>query len=208
MPAPFSLAALSLTGAIALAPTAFASNSLEASLQSVIQPPAQTVALREAQPEIQTESRLICKGCNEHENRTLAFLQEQGITDKNALATVMGNIRQESMFVSNICEGGARTSYQGCRSGGFGLIQWTSSDRYRGLGNFARATGGDPSALDTQLQYMITEPQWNNILHKLKTPGKSIDRYMNYAYRWLGWGVHGARTSYAYAYTKKLVEVN
>jgi len=30
---------------------------------------------------------------------------------------------------------------------------------------------------------------------------------MNAAYRWLGWGIHGARTNYAYDYTKKMVLV-
>lgn len=208
MPAPFSLAAITVLGTIALAPAAIGSNSLDASIQSVVQPSAQTIALREVQPEVPSESRLICKGCNEHENRTLAFLQDQGITDKNALATVMGNIRQESTFVSNICEGGARTSYHGCRSGGYGLIQWTSTDRFHGLGAFARQTGGDPSTLETQLGYMVTERQWSSIVDKLRTPGKSIGDYMNATYRWIGWGIHGARTAYAHDYKNKLVTEN
>jgi hypothetical protein len=67
------------------------------------------VAIKEADK----PKRLICKGCNDNENRTLAFLQERGITDRNALATIMGNIRQESTFVPNICEGGARIDYNG-----------------------------------------------------------------------------------------------
>ncbi len=37
----------------------------------------------------------------------------------------MGNIRQESTFVPNICEGGSRTSWGNCGRG-YGLIQWTS----------------------------------------------------------------------------------
>ena len=66
-----------------------------------------------------------CKGCNQTETYALNFLQKQGIKDKNALATIMGNIKQESGFVPNICEGGARIKYESCRSGGYGLIQWT-----------------------------------------------------------------------------------
>ena len=153
------------------------------------------------------EKRLICKGCNEHENATLAFFQERGIKDRNALATIMGNIRQESTFVPNICEGGARTSYHGCRWGGYGLIQWTSANRYHGLGEFARKYGGSPSSLETQLRYLTTEVQWQRIVDRMKTPGKSIDRYMNYAYSWIGWGHHGARTSYAYDYANRLITV-
>jgi hypothetical protein len=146
--------------------------------------------------------------CNEHENATLAFFQERGIKDRNALATIMGNIMQESTFVPNICEGGSRTSYHGCRSGGYGLIQFTSASRYYGLGDFAKKIGGNPSTLDTQLWYIVTEQQWKSIESRMKVPGKSIDRYMSYAYTWLGWGHHGARTNYAYDYSKKLVLVD
>jgi hypothetical protein len=32
----------------------------------------------------------------------------------------------------------------------------------------------------------------------MKTPGKSIYRYMDYAYNWIGWGHHGARTRFAF----------
>lgn len=161
-------------------------------------------AIREVAPEKPKDRRLICKGCNEHESATLAFFQERGIKDKNALATIMGNIRQESTFVPNICEGGSRTSYGAC-GGGYGLIQWTSSNRYYGLGDFARRYGGSPSSLHTQLNYLTNEVQWKRIEERMKTPGKSIDRYMNYAYSWIGWGHHGARTSYAHDYASRLI---
>jgi hypothetical protein len=52
---------------------------------------------------------------------------------------------------------------------------------------------------------MLSEPQWKQIESRMKTPGRSIDSYMNNAYSWIGWGIHGARTSYAYDYAKKLV---
>ena len=164
-------------------------------------------AIREVALPKPKEKRLICKGCNEHENATLAFFQDRGIKDRNALATIMGNIRQESTFVPNICEGGARTSYRGCRWGGYGLIQWTSANRYHGLGEFARKYGGSPSSLETQLRYLTTEVQWQRIEDRMKIPGKSINRYMNYAYSWIGWGHHGARTSYAYDYANRLITV-
>jgi hypothetical protein len=174
---------------------------------SIIQEePTTKTAIREVAPEKPKEKRLICKGCNEYENKTLNFLQDRGIKDKYALATVMGNIRQESTFVPNICEGGARTSYRGCRSGGFGLIQWTSTNRYNGLGEFAARYGGNPSTLDTQLHYMINETQWKEIEDRLKRPGNSINYYMRLAHNWLGWGHHGARTSYAYDYASRLIK--
>ena len=64
----------------------------------------------------------------------LAFFQDYGITDKYSSATLMGNIQQESRFTPNICEGGACVPYHRCGSGGYGLIQWTTSGRYYGLG--------------------------------------------------------------------------
>ena len=166
----------------------------------------ETTATKEVAPEKPKEKRLICKGCNEQENATLAYFQDRGIKDRNALATIMGNIRQESTFIPNICEGGSRTSWRNCY-GGYGLIQWTSANRYYGLGDFARKFGGSPSTLETQLRYLTTEVQWQRIEEKMKTPGKSIDRYMDYAYSWIGWGHHGARTSYAYEYASKLITV-
>jgi hypothetical protein len=163
-------------------------------------------AIREVALPKPKEKRLICKGCNQNESITLAFLQDYGIKDRNALATILGNIKQESMFVPNICEGGSRTSYRGCWRG-YGLIQWTSADRYYGLGDFAKKYGGDPSSLHTQLRYLTNEVQWQRIEDRMKIPGKSIDRYMNYAYSWIGWGIHGARTHYAYQYANRLITV-
>ena len=169
-------------------------------------PVVEETAIREVAPEKPKEKRLICKGCNENENVALEYFQNIGIKDRNALATIMGNIRQESTFVPNICEGGSRTSWGNCGRG-YGLIQWTSANRYYGLGDFARKFGGSPSTLETQLRYLTTEVQWQRIEEKMKTPGKSIDRYMDYAYSWIGWGHHGARTSYAHDYASKLIKV-
>ena len=168
--------------------------------------PTSKTATKEVAPEKPKEKRLICKGCNENENDTLNYFQDIGVKDRNALATIMGNIKQESTFVPNICEGGSIRSYHSCW-GGYGLIQWTSANRYYGLGDFARRNGGSPSSLHTQLRYLTNEVQWQKIEEKMKTPGKSINRYMDYAYSWIGWGHHGARTSYAHEYASKLITV-
>ena len=162
------------------------------------------IAIREIEPPKPKVIRLICNGCSTAEQQTLAFLQDQGVKDKYALATVMGNIKQESGFVPEICEGGARTGYYGCRSGGVGILQWTDSPRYHGLGNHARKIGKDPSTLETQLSYLVAESDWKMIEHQMKTPGKSIEQYMNYASRWIRWGHHGARTHFAYDYARKI----
>jgi hypothetical protein len=163
-------------------------------------------AIREVAPEKSKEKRLICKGCNENENIALDYFQDIGIKDKNALATIMGNIRQESTFLPNVCEGGNRTNYRNCY-GGYGLIQWTSTNRYYGLGDFAKRYGGSPSSLQTQLRYLTTEVQWKQIEDRMKKGGRSIYSYMDTTYSWIGWGIHGARTSYAHDYANRLIPV-
>ena len=76
------------------------------------------------------ESRWECPDCTPNEQYVLKQLQEKTkIRDRNALATLLGNIKQESNFHPNICEGGSRVSYGDCTRGGYGLIQWTSINR-------------------------------------------------------------------------------
>ena len=163
--------------------------------------------VEEKEEETITVTRWIGKNFTETEATVLEFLQDRGITDRAALATILGNIRQESLFETKICEGGARTGYHRCHRGGFGLIQWTTTGRYNGLGRFASKYGGDPNHITTQLRYMVNENQWVSNEHVWKTPGLSINTHMNAAYRWLGWGVHGARTKYAYSYYDALTQV-
>ena len=157
-------------------------------------------------PEKPKEKRLICKGCSSIEQNALNYFQDVGIKDRNALATIMGNIKQESTFQSNVCEGGSKTSYYNCY-GGFGIIQWTSANRYYGLGEFAKRYGGSPSGLHTQLRYLTNEVQWKKIEDRMKKSGRSIYSYMDTAYSWIGWGHHGARRSYAHDYASRLIQV-
>ena len=195
------------TSAATLPTPSMATSSTVQPFSIVPEGPTQETETKEVVPEKPKVKRLVCKGCNTNETKTVEFLQKRGITDKNALATIMGNIRQESTFVPNICEGGARVPYHQCRSGGFGTIQWTNSPRYYGLGKFAARTGGDPSTLDTQLQYMMYESDWKMIEPKMKTPGKSINDYMGLAKKWIRWGHKGSRTDYAHNYANRLVLV-
>ena len=147
-----------------------------------------------------------CPTCTPEEQYVLKELQEHTkITDRNALATILGNIKQESKFYPNICEGGARVPYSDCHRGGYGLIQWTSENRYLGLGLFCQKYSCDPSSLEGQTQYMINENIFQRYLPEFEGNGKTVQQYMIPAYRWLGWGVEGPRLTYAYNYTKKLV---
>ena len=147
-----------------------------------------------------------CPGCNTNEKYVLEQLQKKTkISDRNALATIMGNIKSESNFHPNICEGGARVPYDRCYSGGYGLIQWTSTNRYLGLGRFAKKYGYDPSSLEGQTAYMINEYTFQKYLPEFEGNGQTVDQYMVGAYYWLGWGIKGYRQKYAYDYTKKLV---
>ena len=147
-----------------------------------------------------------CPGCNTNEKYVLEKLQEKTkISDRNALATIMGNIKSESNFHPNICEGGARVPYNRCYSGGYGLIQWTTVNRYRNLGIFAEKYGYDPSTLEGQTAFMINETIFQRYLPMFEGNGQTVDQYMTAAYYWLGWGIKGYRQQYAYNYTKKLV---
>ena len=116
-----------------------------------------------------------------NEQAALTFFQEHGIVDKMALAVIMGNIKQESKFHPNICEGGARVPYHRCHRGGYGLVQWTTSFRYWGLGNHAKTIGGNPSSLHTQLSYLVTEREWKKAMKMFVIPDKSLSYYMKAA---------------------------
>jgi len=148
-----------------------------------------------------------CTNCTTNEGIVLTFLQECGIEDKTSLSVLMGNIKQESRFHSNICEGGARVPYEKCYTGGYGLVQWTTKSRYGGLGTFAKSYGGDPSSIDVQLKYMVTEVEWKKVENVFKTPNLEMYEYMDAARMWLRWGVYGNREVYTRQYMNRLILV-
>ena len=157
-------------------------------------------------PVVVFEPKWNCHSCTPEEKYVLKELQEHTkITDRNALATIMGNIKQESNFTANVCEGGARVSYSECTRGGYGLIQWTSLGRYNNLGKFCDKFACDPSTLEGQTRYMINESVFQRYLPEFEGSGKTVRQYMLPAYYWLGWGIKGNRELYAYNYTKKMV---
>jgi len=178
------------------------------SISEIKNPPAVDVAVNveKAVPiEVVKKSWKLPTG-NYAEQYVLAKLQENTrISDRNALATIMGNIKSESNFIPNICEGGARVSYRNCTRGGYGLIQWTSIGRYNALGKFCNKYKCDPSSLEGQTRFMINETTFQRYLPEFEGNGKTVDQYMVAAYYWLGWGIKGYRQQYAYDYTKKLI---
>ena len=156
-------------------------------------------------PVVVYEPKWNCPTCTPEEKYVLSELQEHTkITDRNALATILGNIKQESNFTANVCEGGARVSYSECTRGGYGLIQWTSLGRYNNLGKFCDKFACDPSTLEGQTRYMINESVFQRYLPEFEGSGKTIRQYMVPAYYWLGWGIKGYRELYAHEYYKKL----
>jgi hypothetical protein len=198
-----SLLGMAATSAATLPTPSFASTSnLQKNLTEVIK--IQETATKEVAPEEKPkEKRLTCVGCNSYELTVLNALQDEGVVDKVAIATIMGNIKQESTFIPNICETSGIVPYHRCRSGGFGILQWTDSARYNGLGNFAKKYGGDPSSIHTQIKYMFYEPDWHMIKEHMKKPGGTINDYMRLAYRWVRWGHKGPRETYARQYLNK-----
>jgi hypothetical protein len=146
-----------------------------------------------------------CPQCTVQQQYVLEQLQTSaGVTDRTALAVILGNIQQESTFKSNVCEGGAIVPYDRCLAGGYGLIQWTSKHRYLGLGTFCAKRNSDPSGLKCQTAYLIDEMKFRDDLSSFQTPHQTIPYYMNAAYYWLGWGVHGNRTTHTYSFLTKL----
>ena len=197
---------ITLAVASLLAPSVTASDRLDEALQTTVEPVTlnNPPSPESAAPVAETPTyEVVCENCTEDEQLVLNALQERGITDRNALAVIMGNIRQESKFDSKVCEGGRRTGYHGCHRGGFGLIQFTSLHRYKGLGQFARRNQMDPDCIKTQIQYVFTEREWRAAEKGFMQKGRSVSYYMNHAYTWLGWGIHGARTHYSHQYTSK-----
>jgi len=146
-----------------------------------------------------------CEDCTPEEQYVLEEIQENTkISDRNALATIMGNIKQESNFRANICEGGARVLYNDCHRGGYGLIQWTTLGRYNGLGKFCEKYSCDPSTLEGQTRYMINEDIFQRYLPMFEGSGQTVRQYMVPAYYWLGWGIKGNRELYTYDYSQRL----
>lgn len=156
---------------------------------------------------------LVCALCSPVENTVLNVLQEDGVTDKNAAAVILGNIKQESQFNPLACEGffpSTAVSYMDCymnTSGGFGLLQWTSAGRIKGLGTFCNNYGCDPSTVEGQMRYLINEYDYTLVRSVFNTPGLPLQQYQDASFSWIRWGTTGQRWSYTNNYITKINEV-
>ena len=166
-----------------------------------------TATAIEVVPSPEPQVKWDCPTCNKNEQYVLRELQVTAkITDRNALSTIMGNIKSESNFHPNICEGGARVNYNQCHSGGFGLIQWTTVGRYKNLGFFASKYGCDVNTLECQTRFLINENQFQKVLPEFQNEGFAIHQYMAPSFYWLGWGIKGDREAFSHQYHAKLVQ--
>ena len=171
---------------------------------------ATTLVVPEVEEEVvvvevpEPEPEITCKDCTPVEEQALEFFHDKGITDKYALAMIMGSIKQESRFKPNVCEGGFITTWSGCRRGGYGLIQFTSAHRYYGLGRYAQRTGQPPEAAQTQLEYIVTEREWEAAKKIFAKQGLPMHSYDRAGKIWLGYGIKGKRLMYAWDYAARI----
>lgn len=82
---------------------------------------------------------------NSNEAKIWNFLASKGL-NKNAIAGIMGNLKQESHFNPNLT----------AKDGAFGIAQWTKG-RKASLQKYAKSKGKSASDLQTQLEFMWKE---------------------------------------------------
>jgi len=156
---------------------------------------------------------LVCALCSPSEQTVLNVIQEDGVTDKNAAAVILANIKQESNFNPLACEGfypALANSYEHCYNntrGGFGLLQWTSEARIKGLGTFCATYNCDPSTVAGQMRYLVNEYDYTLVRPVFTTPGLPLQEYKDAAFAWIRWGITGHRWTYANEYINKINEV-
>jgi len=160
-----------------------------------------------------TSIALICALCSPSEQVVLNELQKDGITDKNAVAVILANIKQESGFNPLACEGyypRSATGYWDCYNntrGGFGLIQWTSELRIKGLNDFCSKYKCDANTIKGQMRYLLNEYDFTKVRSVFETPGLPLHSYKDAAFAWIRWGITGNRWSYANEYINKITVV-
>jgi len=103
-----------------------------------------------------------------NEEKIWSWLKSEGFTDEGA-AGIMGNFRQEAGedFATNAVENNGRGFTIDGKTG-YGLAQWTSAERQRGLLEMAESMGKDVSDLDVQLAYLKKEMQERGIWDKVR----------------------------------------
>ncbi len=153
---------------------------------------------------------LLCTLCTPAEKEVINVLSDYGIKDKNAVAVILGNIKQESNFKPLACEEytpRVARDYQDCymnTRGGFGLIQWTSEGRIKGLGTFCTTNMCNPNTISGQMRYLVNEYDFQLVKNVFTTPGLPLQSYKDASFSWIRWGVTGHRWNYTADYLNKL----
>ena len=114
---------------------------------------------------------------------------------KMQLAVILANIKQESGFNPLACEGyypRLTTGYWDCYNntrGGFGLLQWTSEGRIKGLGAFCASYKCDPNTVAGQMRYLVNEYDYRLVRPVFNTPGLPLQEYKDASFAWIRWGI-------------------
>lgn len=107
-------------------------------------------------PEYASEPVTISESVNEKSKYARDYLVNRGLTKEDASA-VIGNLIQESNLKTN-ADGDGGTS--------LGIAQWHKT-RKQSLLKYANDYGRDPYSLDTQLDFLLTEPKWSDYIYHL-----------------------------------------
>jgi len=111
---------------------------------------------------------------SENAEIVLKFFTQKGLSLAGA-AGILGNIMHESPGINpKLSQGGSTTSPM-TAGVGYGIVQWTTSDRQAKLRELAKNTGRDVGDLGLQLDFVWYEMThaWKSTLEALNTPGIS-----------------------------------
>ncbi|HET8884010.1 MAG TPA: phage tail tip lysozyme [Candidatus Saccharimonadales bacterium] len=108
---------------------------------------------------------------NSNAEKIFTYLVGKGLNAAQA-AGFLGNMQQESGFDPAIRQGGriASDNFVPINGEGFGLVQWTFTDRQRPLVNLARSTNRKITDISLQMDYVWKELNggWKTTLDQLK----------------------------------------
>jgi hypothetical protein len=109
-----------------------------------------------------------------------SYLSQAGL-GKAGIAAVLGNAQQESGFESDVNEGGARgmpnSDVAEDNSDGYGVFQMSGAQKQAFL-NYANARNLNPQDVNTQMQYLMQDPQFTNAIQAVRSAeqgGASLD---------------------------------
>jgi hypothetical protein len=115
---------------------------------------------------------------NDNLEKILRYFTGKGLTLAQA-AGIAGNMQQESWLDPTMIQGltHADENYRPVADVGFGLVQWTTSDRQQGLVDYAEETNRSIIDLSMQLDYVWVELEgsYKSTLEKLRQTTNPVD---------------------------------